>query len=292
MYTELGAQAYSQQFMQGSKNIDELWNAPAYAKKLAGDMMPLSTWLALKPEDQHALQVKLDRLRTPELRTHSMPQWLKFSALTDETLATITPEALNSRFLIHFDAHHYDEAIKQWQAAIVTRDKGKKEAGFLMAIPSRELIWNFAIENKLFKNPKDLSADETVLFHRFQTLAAASLAALPKEATPDQINKVLHDIGDPLLNQQFKARGPLWGFFDKTIRGIEVPDQPYPDSVRIPLKEIPEARQEILKGKLREMNLPVTTQNIEALEARMRLLKKPGPPIKRAVPPTAPQGRP
>ena len=100
--------------------------------------------------------------------------------------------------------------------------------------------------------------------------ADLALSKLPKDAQPEQIDKVLSGISDNLLKQKYTV-DPGAFRFNKDVPAIGLPDVKEPRSIRIPMKDIPPDRQNALRGALKQAGVPVTEQAIEELEAKSRL---------------------
>lgn len=256
-YDQLKGQAYTDTFMAASKVLDQTWQQNP--KRLIQDLVGVETWLNMKPHDQDALRIKLERLRA-DVRPHEPQIWADFQNILDSKLATLTEQDLLGQYLNHFDPAHYDRALAEWNAARNVAAKGDKDPKFVSALTNRERIKNKWEDSKIASNPKKLSGAEEIWYQRFETEADKALSDLPKDAKPEEIDKVLTGVSDRLLKEKVKVPGAFWGFFDKNVPAIAVPDQ------YTKLEDIPAARQAQLRKALEDKHVPVTRANIEALD--------------------------
>lgn len=269
-FDQLKKDQAEQNFLGASKTIEESWkqNPRAHVR----DMVPVSTWNSLTPGEQHTLDTKLERLKAPEI-SHDAKAWFSFKTMKDEDLARMKPNALMANYLNKFDGPHYDRALNEYNAAINAVGKGSKDEKFVSALTTRERIKNKFNLSGVVKDPKKLSTEEAMWFDRFEGEADKALSSLPKDAKPEEIDKVLSGISDNLLKQRYTVDPGMFRF-NRTVPAIGLEDVKDPRSIRIPLKEIPVDRQDALKGALRSKGLPLTTQNIEELEAKSRMRKQ------------------
>lgn len=257
-----------QTFLNASKMIEETWKS---TNKPAREMIPVSMWNSLTPNEQHTLELKTERLRALVV-THDSQAWFKFKTMKDEDLAKLTPSKLMGDYLNHFDREHYDRALNEYNAAINVKAKKDKtpDEKFVSALTTRERIKNSFNLSGVAKDPKKLTTEEAIWFDRFESEADKALSKLPKDATPEQIDKVLSGLSDNLLKQKYRV-DPGAFRFNKDVPAVGVPDVKDPRSIRVPMKEIPPDRQNALRGALKAAGLPVTEQAIEELEAKSRL---------------------
>ncbi len=94
------------------------------------------------------------------------------------------------------------------------------------------------------------------------------MSALPKDAKPEEVQKVLKGLSDNLLKQKYTVDP---GFFS---RNKEVPaigmgeiDTSKQRSVKIPIDQIPADAQNQIKGLLTVAGKPVTTDKLERIYA-------------------------
>lgn len=258
-----------QNFLNASRMIEETWkstNVPAR------EMIPPDIWNSMTPGEQHTLELKTDRLRAPVV-THDSEAWFRFKTMKDEDLGRMTPARLMGEYLNKFDKEHYDRALNEYNAAInvkAAKEKKAPEEKFVSALTTRERIKNAFNLSGVAKDPKKLTSEEAIWFDRFETAADLALSKLPKDAQPEQIDKVLSGISDNLLKQKYTV-DPGAFRFNKDVPAIGVPDVKEPRSVRVPMKDIPPDRQNALRGALKQAGVPVTEQAIEELEAKSRL---------------------
>ena len=256
-YDQLKGQAYTDRFMAASKIIDQTWHQNP--KRLIQDLVGAETWLDMKPHDQDALRVKLERLRM-NVTPHEPQIWANFQNLLDADLAKLTENQLLGTYLNHFDPSHYDRALQEWNAARNLASKGVKEPQFISALTNRERIKNKWEDSRLSANPKKLTTEEEIWYKRFETEADKALSNLPEDAKPEEIDKVLTGLSDRLLKEKVKVPGSFWGFFNRTVPKIDLLDQ------YTKMEDIPTARLEQLKKALEDKKVPVTRANIEELD--------------------------
>ncbi len=260
-----------QNFLNASKMIDETWKTTTLPVR---ELIPPALWQSMTPAEQHTLELKAERLRAPVI-THDAEAWFRFKTMPDEALARLTPAKLMGEYLNKFDKEHYDRALNEYNAAInikAKKDSKPSDEKFVSALTTRERIKNAFNLSGVAKDPKKLTSEESIWFDRFETAADKALSILPKDASPEQIDKVLSGISDSLLKQKYTV-DPGAFRFNKTVPAIGLPDQQEPRSIRVPLKDIPPDRQDALKGALRQAGVPITNQAIEELEAKSRLKK-------------------
>lgn len=268
---QLGKARAEQNFLQASKIIEENWQRSSAPVR---DMIPVELWNSLTPGEQHTLEAKRERLRAPVV-SHDPAVWFKFKTMKDEDLARLSPQKLMSEYLNHFDKEHYDRALNEFNAAINV--KGPKEGKppdekFVSALTVRERIKNAFNLSGVAKDIKKLTTEEAIWFDRFEREADHALSQLPKNATPEQIDTVLSGLTDSLLKQKYTV-DPGAFRFNKDVPAIGLPDVQEPRSIRIPLKDIPPDRQNVLRGALKQAGVPVTERAIEELEAKYRMKK-------------------
>ena len=153
------------------------------------------------------------------------------------------------------------------------KEKKTPDEKFVSALTTRERIRNSFNLSGVAKDPKKLTSEEAVWFDRFETAADKALSTLPKDSSPEQIDKILSGLSDSLLKQKYTV-DPGAFRFNKDVPAIGVPDVKDPRSIRIPMKEIPPDRQNALRGALKQAGVPVTEQAIEELEAKSRLKRQ------------------
>lgn len=261
-----------QNFLNASKMIEETWKTTSLP---AREMIPSDIWNSMTPGEQHTLELKTERLRA-SVKTHDSGVWSKFKTMKDEDLARLTPAKLMGDYLNHFDESHYDRALQDYNAAInvkAPKEKKAPEEKFVSALTTRERIRNSFNLSGVAKDPKKLTSEEAIWFDRFETAADKALSVLPKDASPEQIDKVLSGLSDSLLKQKYTV-DPGAFRFNKDVPAIGVPDVKDPRSIRVPMKEIPPDRQNALRGALKQAGVPVTEQAIEELEAKSRLKRQ------------------
>lgn len=263
-----------QTFMGASKTIEDRWkqNPNAHIR----DMVPVADWNRLTPGEQNTLELKLKRLRSPE-QDHDPAVWLKGQLLSKEQLATMSPQTMVKDYLNHFDPKHYDRFIEDVQAARNAQTKGDEKDSTLSPLSLREQIKNGWIDSKIANDPNKLKGDETIWFNRYETEAARALSSLPKNATQAHVDEAINGVKDRLLKQKYSVNpGGIRGFLGMTreVPGVALADEKDLSSVRVPLKDIPADRQDVLKGALRQAGVPITDQAIQELEAKARLKKQ------------------
>lgn len=258
-----------QNFLNASRMIEETWKSTNVPVR---EMIPPDLWNSMTPGEQHTLELKTERLRAPVV-SHDSEAWFRFKTMKDEDLGRLSPAKLMGEYLNKFDKEHYDRALNEYNAAInvkAAKDKKAPEEKFVSALTTRERIRNSFNLSGVAKDPKKLTTEEAIWFDRFETAADMALSKLPKDASPEQIDKVLSDISDNLLKQKYTV-DPGAFRFNKDVPAIGVPDVKEPRSIRVPMKEIPPDRQNALRGALKAAGVPVTEQAIEELEAKSRL---------------------
>jgi hypothetical protein len=261
-----------QNFLNASKMIEETWKTTSLP---AREMIPPDIWKSMTPGEQHTLELKAERLRAPVV-SHDSGVWFKFKTMKDEDLARLTPAKLMGDYLNHFDKEHYDRALNEYNAAInvkAPKEKKTPDEKFVSALTTRERIRNSFNLSGVAKDPKKLTSEEAIWFDRFETAADKALSVLPKDASPEQIDKVLSSLSDSLLKQKYTV-DPGAFRFNKDVPAIGVPDVKDPRSIRVPMKEIPVDRQNALRGALKQAGVPVTEQAVEELEAKSRLKRQ------------------
>lgn len=271
---EQTAQAYTNQFMAMSAQMDQTWHQNT--AKFARDLYPPNVWNTLKPDDQHALELKLGRLRDPN-PPHDPRAWFDFQSLTDDKLAAVKPNDLLGTYLNKFDAAHYDRALTQWNAARDKAMKGEKEPKYLSALTPREMIMNGWKESGIVDNsiPRGKwTANDELYFSRFEDQASRALSALPKDAKPEEIQKVIKGLGDSLLKQKYTVDP---GFFsrNKQVPAIGMGDVNLKDvrSVRVPVEQIPAEAQDQIKGLITLGGKAISQDKIERIYALQNLHK-------------------
>lgn len=270
-YDQLKAEQYTANFMGASKTLDEQWQQ--HPRKQARDFVDVPTWNAMKPSDQQALEVKLDRLRSP-VTSHDPKAWFAFQSMTDAQLAAVKPNDLMRTYLNQFDPSHYDRALNEWNAARNNAEKGDKDPKFVSALSNRERIKNAWTESNIVDNSVARSkwtAQDEVNYSRFETAADKALSSLPKDAKPEEIDKVLHGLSDSLLKQKYTVDPGMFSR-NKDVPAIGIPDVlDKSRSIRIPMKEIPALEQDTIKGLLRTGGKSFTTDKIERIYALRKM---------------------
>lgn len=264
----------ARRFELGAKVLDE--RGLKQPNAVLEDLLPIPLLKSLEAKDRDALRLHLDRIRKPADHAHDAKAWFEFQTLTDKELANVKPQALMGTYLNRFDGTHYDRALAEWGAARNKQDKGTLDDKMLSALTNRERIKNAWTESNVVDNALPRSkwtAQDEVNYSRFESEADRALSTLPKDAKPEQIQGVLSSLSDKLLKQKYTVDP---GFFsrNKQVPAIGIQDVKDARSIRIPLAEIPTARQEALKGALKQAGVPITTATIEELEAKARLKKQ------------------
>jgi len=265
VYDQRKKEGYDQAFLTSSKIVED----QGLARPSAGirDLIPVPLWNSLEPKDQVALELHLARVRKPTEHAHEPKVWYDFETLTTKQLATISKPDLLRTYLNHFDGTHYDRALNEYQAAISAEEKGGEK--FIRALTPREEIMNAWVNSGIVDNSvpraKWTKEDETN-YNRFESKAAQALSALPKEAKPEEIQKVLQNLADTQLKQKYTVDPGMFRF-NKQVPAIGLPEVMGARSIRIPLSEIPAAEQDTLKGLLRTAEKPVTNDKLERLYA-------------------------
>jgi len=271
VFDQRKSEDYSQGYLQASKIIED----QGLKQPRAGvrDLIPVPMWNSLTPEDQHNLELHLDRIRKPEDHPHDPKTWFDFQSLTDVQLAKVKPEKLMGTYLNHFDGTHYDRALAEWNAARNKVDKGDKDPKFISALTPREEIMNAWVNSGIVDNSiprgKWTKEDETN-YNRFESQAARALSALPKDAKPEEIQKVLKGLADAQLKQKYTVDPGIFSR-NKQVPAIGMEDIKDARSIRIPLKEIPAPEQDTIKGLLRSGGKPITNDKIERIYALRKL---------------------
>jgi len=271
-FDQLAKAQAERNFLNASKMIEETWQS---TNKPVRDIIPVDVWNSLTPNEQSTLEQKLARLRTP-VRPHDPEAWFRFNTMTSEELAQIPPAKLMKEFLNKFDDSHYDRGLTHYNAAInvkAKKDSKTPDEKFVSALTTRERIRNSFNLSGVAKDPKKLTTEEAIWFDRYETAADKALSVLPKDASPEQIDKVLSGLSDSLLKQKYTVDPGIFRF-KKDVPAIGMQDVKDPRSVRVPLKEIPPDRQNALRGALKQAGVAVTDQAIEELEAKSRLKRQ------------------
>jgi hypothetical protein len=128
---------------------------------------------------------------------------------------------------------------------------------------------NSGIVDNSIPRGKWTKEDETN-YNRFESQAARALSALPKDAKPEEIQKVLKGLADAQLKQKYTVDPGIFSR-NKQVPAIGMEDIKDARSIRIPLKEIPAPEQDTIKGLLRSGGKPITNDKIERIYALRKL---------------------
>lgn len=270
-------QDYTHRYELASKVMED--RAFKQPRAVLEDLVPQPLLQALKANDREALRVHLDRIRRPAENVHDPKVWFKLEGLTNAQLAKVKPDEMMGTYLNHFDAAHYDRALNNWNAARNMVEK--KDDKYVSALSDRERIKNGWINAKIAKDPSKLSDEELIWFNRYETQADQALSHLPKDATPEQKQKIIDGVSDTLLKQRFTVDPGLFRF-NKQIPAIGMPDVQDPRSVKIPLEKIPAPEQDTIKGLFKSAGKPHTQDKIERIYA-LRKLQQTGQLSKEAM---------
>lgn len=267
---QMHAKAYNETVEQATVSIQKM--GPQYPDKTVEEIVGVLAWTDLKPVDQKNLSDHLAWTRTVGPRSQDALAWFDFRALSDAKLATMQKNDLLP-YLNKFDKAHYDRAIEDWNGAR-ERASGTKAPKYETLFNNHEMFKN-AVERSGFfpldKPKQKWSDEEKLIWGTMEDKAMSLIGTYPAGTSPDVIQKALKALVQKEIGRKYTVDP---GFFrsnkDVPAAGIE----PYVGtarSIRVPLAEIPKDRQDLLRGALRKLDIPITTQNIEELEAKTRL---------------------
>ena len=253
------AETYTATYANAAKIIDE--TALKVPERTAREIVPVSLWQGLHPEQQHALELQVDRMRKPE-KTHDPNVWAHFSGIPEDRLAGMRLEQVTAA-LGGVDNTHYDHGLTLWRAARNKQD-GKADDKGLSVLTNHQRAEQKFTQSGIVADPNKPRAkwsDSEILYHSlFMDQADIALSGLPKDAKPEQIQKTLDDLSDRLLKQKFKVDP---GFFSRIKEVPAIGLNREQGRVYVPLKEIPQDQQDRLRGMILQSGKKVTTDKLE-----------------------------
>ena len=262
-FDELKRDDANQTFLRGSQAVEEAFKQND--SRLPRDLISSRDWNKLTPDAQHALEVKFSRLRNPD-KSHDGAIWLKGQLLSNDALAALTPEQITSDYLNHFDDKHADRFIEDVKQARTAQVKAEAKDTSLSPLSLKDQIMNGWIDSRLAKDPKKLQGDEVLWYNLYETEANKALRLLPKTAQQADIDATINGVKDRLLKQKVTVPG----FFGMMLGGKDVPVAAY---LQPKFSDISGVRREELRKALEKTGIPVTDDNIQALEAKSRQRK-------------------
>lgn len=265
-------EGYEQTFGNATKLIDEQWKqSPASS---AREMVPAQVWADLSIQDRHTLETYVGQLRDPGKKATDLPTWVTLNAMKDDDLAKLSRSQMLG-YLTKLDNGDGDKLLTRWNGVINAKEGKQKDEKYEQLLSNKQLLDNAMELTGYFDLTKPRSKwplEHQQLENRVQKLVDQALSQIPKDAPREKKEQAIQAVVDAQVKAKVKVDKGLFSFEKDRAVG-EFEDFKDAASIRVPMKEIPSADQDMIKGLLRQADKKLDTGKIERIYALKRLQK-------------------
>lgn len=234
----------------------------------------LDKYLALSPATQDYLDRTAREAMSHEKPVTDINTWVKINAMKDEELEKMTVDEMTTT-MKSLDEGDRDKLLTRWHG-VRNQKEGKTDIKYEKMYSNKELFDQAVKRSGYFPIDEPMtkwSEEQKRLVLKMDKEATLAVGKLKEGATAEDIMKVQDQVIDENIRAKYRVKPSLFKF-EKDVPAGSIEEYKDARSIRIPLADIPQARQDELKGALRSQGLPLTKDNIEALEAKSRMRKQ------------------
>jgi hypothetical protein len=271
-FDQLQNQVKDERFKGAVAGIDQ--QIKAGNKLPALEMVRPSDLAEMSVQERHVLEEYVKHRRDPGKIVTDLRTWADVNSMKDSDLAKLGVRDIMA-LSMKLDDGNRDSLMTRWNGVINAKN-GKTDKKYEQLLTNDAMFKN-AVENSGYfpiDEPMSKWSEEKLrLYNNLQNDANRGIGALEQGASVAQKEKVFKDTIDRGVKQKYRVKPSLLRFYKDVPAGI-IEDYKDAYSIRVPLEDIPVDRQNVLKGALKSAGMPVTTQNIEELEAKSRMKKQ------------------
>ena len=268
-FDQLQNQVKDERFKGAVAGIDQ--QIKAGNKLPARDLVRPSDYAEMTVQERHSLDQYVDHLRNPGKIVTDLKTWADVNSLKDADLAKLGPREMMA-ISMKLDDGNRDSLMTRWNGVLNAKN-GQKDAKFERLQSNAQILQN-ALDLSGYFEPgvpiNKMSEEKQRVRNLIENDAAKALDSIPAGASSQVIQETMQGVVDKNIKNKYRVDPGLFRF-NKDVPAAIIGDYKDARSIRIPLADIPTDRQNELKGALKAAGMPVTTQNIEALEAKSRM---------------------
>lgn len=269
----LKKQEGDERFKSAVAGIDQ--QVKAGNKLPALEMVRPSDLAEMTVHERDTLQKYVDHLRNPGKIVTDLKTWAEMNHMKDADLANMSPSQMMA-VSMKLDDGNRDSLMARWNGAINAKN-GKTDQKYEKLLSNREMFDN-AVDNSGYfgkkTDRKNLSEEKLRLLNNLESEAGRIIGRIPEGASNEVIEKAYQGVIDRGVKSTYRVDPGLFRF-NKDVPAGSI--QEYKDkarSIRIPIEQIPQERQDFWKGALKSKGMAPTADNIEQLEAKSRMKKQ------------------